>query len=270
MLENSISDYIKTYASNCFEELKNITEYLSIKYNLENVSTKILENNLVTSIYAPTKIQFASSTHELNRFNAELNNNRLYDIYTFSEYLVNKQLEDKYSICLSCIVNKAVEQDFYVDIENMGNNSFIFSVMYNNTDSLKLNKFIFANKYKQISCTKLPIDSNEIFLERFTEDCIRKEIESFNYSIKIQDVKNLNAYVGIPFEIKIQASGSNLTFNDYTDLFEIDKKLGIINFIPLDEQIGEHIVLISIFDGLGNEEFRFINFTIKKLENENK
>ena len=50
----------------------------------------------------------------------ESNNNRLYDIYIFNDYLIKTQIEDKYSICLSCIINKGTESNFSVDIENVG------------------------------------------------------------------------------------------------------------------------------------------------------
>ena len=86
--------------------------------------------------------------------------------------------------------------------------------------------------------------------------------------MKTEEKYIFNAYVDVPFTIKINASGFNLTFTVYTDIFEIGPTTGNITFIPIEDQIGEHIGLIKISDGFGNEELKMLNITISKLENE--
>ncbi len=259
VLENSISNYTKLEAHSCFDKLNNSKEITSFDYRIESITTKIIKGSILVDIKMPVNIKVGDVGYNIEKFGVRLDGDRLYDVYNFSEFVIEKQLEDRYSLCLSCIINKAVNDDLYVDIENIGNNNFIFKVMYNNTKLNYFYKFIFANKYKEISCGNIPLDTDEVFLERFIESCTLQEIEKYNYSFKVDGVKDvLNAYVGIPFTIKINATGFNLNFFDYTDLFNIEQKTGIINFTPTKEQLGEHIVLISIIDGFGNEEIKEI------------
>ncbi|MBI2657611.1 hypothetical protein HYX08_02855 [Candidatus Woesearchaeota archaeon] len=187
--ENSISQYINTYGDKCFEELKNITEYGDVSYELENTSTKILGIGVFVNVRAPAKIFLGPTTSELSRFDLELNS-RLYDFYAFSDYLIKKQIEDKYSICLSCIVNSGTEMNFSVDIENAGDGVHLFSIQYN--DSLKgMHKFMFASKFREISCASLPIDAEENLLDRIVDYCAKAKIESYNYSLSVKETRAL-------------------------------------------------------------------------------
>lgn len=262
VIENSISEYIKTYAHYCFEDLKNTTHFDNIDYKIENVSTKILNNNIIVSVYAPTKIKLDSSIHEFNNFNIELDNNSLYDVYTFNDFLIKEQLNDKYSLCLSCIINNGTEKNLFVDVTNVGNGTLIFDVKYNDTKINSLRRFVFANKYKQISCNNLPIDADEYLTNQLIKDCLEQQIQSYNYSLYVQDPIILIAQVGVPFESRIDAKGLNLQFEYYTDLFNIDSNTGTINFTPTEEQEGEHDTLLFVRDSFGNEQLRLINLTV--------
>lgn len=136
--------------------------------------------------------------------------------------------------------------------------------MYNNSKTGLLHKFTFANKYKQISCKNLPIDAEEYLLTQIVEDCAKQEIESYNYSFFVEDVGIYQAYVGVPFTAKIVAKGLNLEYIDYTDLFEIDPKTGVISFTPTESQEGEHTALISVKDQFGNEDLKDMTINISK------
>lgn len=265
LIENSISDYMKEYGNLCFEDIGNLTGYTMIEHSIENVTVTISKGRISIFVNSPTKISIGNNIQALDTFLVEIDNIRLYDVYNFNDYLIKEQAQDKYSICLSCIMNKGTENNFFTDVTNTGNNTLLFTIMYNDTKSNYLHKFIFANKYRELSCSKLPIDADENFLTEFTENCARQAIESYNYSLLVEDTEPLQAYVGVPFKTKIEAKGYKLEFKDYTDLFDINSTTGIINFIPSDDEAGEHLELISIKDKFDNEKLIVINITVSSL-----
>lgn len=267
-MQNSISNYINSEISNCFNELNNFNEITNLNYNIEDINTLIIKDSVIVEAQIPTKITVNDATYEIEKYRTTINS-RLKDIYNFTSFFIDNQLEDKYTICLSCIINKAIENDLFTDIENIGNNIYIFTVLYNDTVKDSFYKFIFANKYKEFSCNNLPIDADELFLENFLKNCLEKQIEEFNYSLRVENIENLNAFVDVPFITIINASGTNLTFIDYTDLFDIEEKTGIISFTPKEDQVGDHIVFLIIKDSFGNREFININMSISKNEENN-
>ena len=269
IIENSISEYMKEEVPLCFEELKNITEYANIGYEIKNINTQIINDSIIINAEILTNIKSNDIEFKIKKFQVRLDGDRLYDVYNFSKFIIDKQLEDKYALCLSCIINEGAANDLYTNIENVGNNTFLFTISYNYTKTSSFYKFSFANKYKEISCTNLPIGADTYFLERFTKDCLEQEIEKYNYTLKVGDIGNLNASVGKPFTAKINATGINLTFTAFTDLFSIEQKTGLINFTPIEDQIGDHIFLIRISDGFGNKNFKTSHLNISKTENEN-
>ncbi|MBI2653670.1 hypothetical protein HYX02_02550 [Candidatus Woesearchaeota archaeon] len=262
VLENSISMYVKSYVNYCFDDLSDSVEIPNVEYKIENVSTKLVKDNIILSLLIPTKIKSNNLTYEINNYQINLEGNRLHDIYNFNNYLIEEQIKDKYSLCLSCIISKGDEYNFFIDIDNVGNSTLIFKINYNDTKINEFKRFIFANKYKQFSCSNPPLDTDEYFLSSFIEDCTRQKIEEYNYSFNVEDMGNLYAYVGVPFITKIKATGANLTFKDYTDLFEIESNTGIISFVPNEEQVGEHLTLIEVKDGFENIQVISINLTI--------
>ncbi len=262
VFENSLSEYIKLYANYCFNNLKNFTEIMDIDYKIENVSTKILKDQIIIDIAIPVKIKVTDITFEVNNFQIIIGGNRLYDIYEFNKYLIDKQIEDKYSLCISCIINNATENNFFVDVTNVGNDTLVFNINYNDTKTNSLRKFVFANKYRKISCQNLPFDADEYLTNQLISNCLEQQMQSYNYSLYVQDPIILIAQVGIPFESQINAKGLNLQFESFNDLFNIDQTTGLINFTPTPDQEGEHDILLFVRDSLGNKELRLINLTV--------
>ena len=68
VLENSISEDIKSYSKSCFEELRNITEITEIDYKIENVTTKIIKDSIIVDAYIPTKLKSVDTIYEIEKF----------------------------------------------------------------------------------------------------------------------------------------------------------------------------------------------------------
>ena len=75
----------------------------------------------------------------------------------------------------------------------------------------------------------------------------------------------LTAYIGQRFTYQVQASDPNndpLTYYDNTGLFDINQTSGVISFVPVRSQMGEHTFTITVSDSTTNVSGQF---TIKIL-----
>ncbi|MBI5073496.1 hypothetical protein HZA99_06790 [Candidatus Woesearchaeota archaeon] len=61
-------------------------------------------------------------------------------------------------------------------------------------------------------------------------------------------IKNLTATAGQEFIYTVKAQGINLTYSDTTNLFDIDKKTGVIHFTPKETDVGASIITITATD----------------------
>jgi PKD repeat protein len=87
----------------------------------------------------------------------------------------------------------------------------------------------------------------------------------YNSDPIIESVDNiLHATEDQLFTMQISAmdsQGDTITFSDNSDLFEIDPLSGVIEFTPLNDEVGTHFVTITAIDedgGLATEEFSII------------
>tara|TARA_Y100000031_G_C7965024_1_gene267714 strand:- start:74 stop:496 length:423 start_codon:yes stop_codon:yes gene_type:complete len=129
------------------------------------------------------------------------------------------------------------------------NNTIINNVPY---------EYRFANKYEQFSCSNLPLDENHYLWE----ECIQQMVRETGYTFEVEDITNLTAYINQSFNYKINATGLNLSFTDYTSLFEINQKTGGIIFTPTKDQTGNYSIWIYIKDTM-NEKYESFNLEIK-------
>jgi len=93
---------------------------------------------------------------------------------------------------------------------------------------------------------------------------LNENIQNLNYSFYVEDIPDFEIQNNENFYYKINASGYNLSFNDYTSLFDINNKTGVINFTPTEEEIGNHSVWISLKDKFGNEDYAEFEMQVKE------
>jgi hypothetical protein len=261
VIQNSISEYIENELSYCLDGIKNLSQFSNVEYYIENINTLIVKNSVIIESIIPTEIKKDDSSYNIKDYRITIDN-RLFDIYNYNEYIINKQLDDKYSICLSCIINRATTDDLFVDIENKGNGTHIFTILANDSSIGKLTKFIFANKYKEVSCQNIPFDWPEERINDFLSECLESQIGEYNYKLEIQIIPDLIAIAGFPFVYKVNSVGLDVNYTDNTNLFDINQTTGLIQFIPEEEDIGTHYVWINVVDSLENEVFDIFKLNI--------
>jgi len=263
-VEEELSEYMDKQIYFCLDNFSVFKEQgFQIEKEESNTTVIIRQKDVLFQINLPLTIKKQDSLTEIKEFKKSIDSIRLKTIYDVSKLIIDEQMQNFDSVCLSCIVNHGIENDLYVDMERLGNDSIVFIISDNN--SLVKNepyKFIFANKYEQYSCSNLPLDADISFLS----DCIEQNIAQYNYSFFLEDILNMNALVNETFYYKINATGLNLTFIDYSYLFDVDEKTGIINFMPDEDQLGNHTIWIQVKDKLGKVKQDNFKLTITNLK----
>jgi|TARA_B100002003_G_scaffold142270_1_gene131635 hypothetical protein len=260
-IEQELSKYMDSELFFC---IRNFIAFEEMGFEIEqgkiNTTTMIRPNNVLFNVNFPIKISREQNTKQLVSFQGSINNVRLSTIYDVSKSIIYEQMNDYNSVCLSCIIDGGIENDLHIDISRGDNSSLLFTITdYNTIINDMPYEYRFANKYEEFSCSNLPLDdsNNEYLL-----GCIQQKIMDTGYTFYVEDITNLTAYVNQSFSYKINAVGLNLSFADYTPLFDINKKTGEIQFTPAQEQTGNHSIWIFVKDTM-NEKYESFTLEIK-------
>lgn len=145
-IENEISEYISARLFFCTKNFVNFPEFEITQREIETKTT-INNNKIILDIKYPLSITQEDSTSFIENFeNIEIPI-RLGIIYDSIEEIINEQLNYE-SICLSCILDVALENDLYVNLMDYDEETVVFIFKDENS---KINnetfKFVFANKY---------------------------------------------------------------------------------------------------------------------------
>lgn len=256
-VERQISEYMNDNIFFCF---RNFADFKKIGYSVDaeslKLKTAIISDAVAFDLASPIKIKRNDASHTLDRLMVELRPVGLYKIISVDELIAQEQVKDKNSICISCILNWSVYYNLSISMSRLNESLILFSVIDNNTiiDGNPL-AFNFVNIYEKGSC------SNVLYEDlNFIQDCLKQQIKNLTPELKIDDIQDLFAKSGEPFFYDVNATGYNVTFRDFSNLFDINKANGIIKFTPQESQKGNHTVWIGAIDILRQKDFK--NFKI--------
>lgn len=156
-IEFEISKFIDHNLLQCigdFQEFKK--QGYDIKQGSPSSSTFIGEDLVSFDLSFPIEIEKGSSQQKIDRFNVNLNDVHLKNIYNVSKEIVSFQYENPDRLCLTCVYTLSKKTRLYIDLLNYRNNSIIFTIKdYNRASDSIIEKpynFTFAIKYAGISC----------------------------------------------------------------------------------------------------------------------
>jgi len=146
-IESELSRYMADMLPFCTQNFTNFTGF-DINSNSKIVSKSIILSEKVRfDVDYPILIKKGASAYRLSSFSAEIPS-RLFTIYRVAQNFTSVQLEDPLSLCVSCLTNLMINNDFYINMENYDNNTVIFTITDNQTlINQNSYEFIFANKY---------------------------------------------------------------------------------------------------------------------------
>lgn len=261
LVEKEFSKYMDWQLFFC---IRNFVDFEKMGFEIEqgeiNTTTIIRANTILFNVNFPIKISREQNTKQLVSFQGSMDNVRLSTIYDVSKLITYGQMEDYNSVCLSCIVDWGIENELDIDLSRLDNNSLLFTIRdYNSIIEGIPYEYRFANKYEEVSCSNLPSNDPN---NKFLTECIQQKIRESSYLFQVEGIVNLTAYVNQSFSYKINAVGLNLSFADYTHLFDINQKTGEIRFTPNQDQRGNHSIWIYVKDTM-NEQYESFNLEIK-------
>ena len=252
-VEEELSKYLNKELSFC---LRNFVDFTQQGFDIEQgeiVTTTIIRpGNVLFNVNFPVVVKKDKSKIKLNSFSNSVDKIRLNTVYGAVNSIINEQMKDFESICLSYLFNLTIENDLYINTEKLSDDTILFTITdFNSIINNSPYKYIFANKYEQYSCSNPPADPGiDFYME-----CLEQEIEESGYGLYFENIPDMTAVINETFYYKVNAIGLNLNFSDHTYLFDINETTGEINFTPASNQIGIHDVWINVKDGLGNEKY---------------
>jgi hypothetical protein len=255
IIEKELSNYINDNLFFCLQNFV-IFEEQGFNIDMEEIKSKVSlhENNAVFNLEMPLKIKREDQQKTMESFTVNINS-RLKKMIDSASILTSEQVIDPDYICMSCIFRESMKNDFIIELSNMDNDSVIIRILDNETGE----QLIYANKYQLYSCSNPPYDADYTFYE----ECLNDRIRNLNYDFIVHDIPDFKIKVNETFYYKINASGFNLSFYDYTDLFEISLDNGDINFTPKSGMVGNHTIWILIKDKLNNQEYKSFEIRIE-------
>src|SRR3989338_760944 len=262
-IEKEISKYVDNNLKSCLKDFEKFKKQgFEIKQGEIKYDTAIERSSVLIKVDFPIAIKKEDKTIKLNEFKIKIDS-PLSKIFNLTKEMVVIQLEDIDSVCLSCLYQLTNRNNLYLDIFDYDDSSLIFSIKDYNIKEDNLIKspytYNFAIKALNISCDNF-VGTDDMF---FIEMCADNLIKNLSKEIQIEDIPNFQVKFSEQFYYKVHALGTNLSFDDYSELFDITNN-GIINFTPNFEQIGNHSLWIGVKDILGNQ--KFTNFNIEVIE----
>ncbi len=222
--------------------LNNLSEFkdegFSFTFGNPILSSKIIRTEIILELDYPITIYKEETAFVLTSFEKRIDNNRLLEIYDLALEIILSSEENNNEICLSCFFDSASKSNLSVSIDQLDYSSLLFTIEYYNVSTNSSYIFKFAGKYG-----------------------VPNVLDQSAKKLSVPKIPDMKAYAGKEFNMVIIASGYNLSYSDYTPLFEITKT-GFITFTPSSRDIGNHSIWITIHDGYGNKINEVFNLEI--------
>ena len=253
--KESIEKELATYADYTLPScLGNYSQFEKMGYKIfqGDIHTEISigETEVIVNVKMPLNIEKSVTTKKIPEFSRtyEVGLGKLYNI---AKDITVDQLEHPNSINFGLIGNLSFKYDINLVILRENNDTILYLLSDNKST---INHFPllfqFAHQFNELNCSEISVDADSDQLL----ECINKNIASI-YEVQIEKIPKLEAFVDKPFIYPIKANGINLTFEDYSYLFEINHQTGVINFTPKSEQEGTYEIGISVSDQFDNEAY---------------
>jgi hypothetical protein len=234
-IETEILDYIKNNLQDCLNNFSVFKEQgFDISKGKISGDAMIAQRDVTFNIEYPITVTKADSTTQLTQFLVRTNLN-YNEKYQYATQIMEEQIKIPDSIPLGFITNLAYENNFIFETINLDENTVLFTLIFNQDTNNKGQPFIysFINKYNWTGL-------------------------GFAKTVNIESIPTFTINEFGLFTYKVKATGDNITFTDYTDLFDIHPKTGEIIFDISDIPNGERNILIKAEDDKGNKDFEYI------------
>ena len=268
IIENELSKYIDKQLFFCFKNFVPLKEIgYDIDYSKSNSEVKINENDVNFIVNMNITASKGGSSLYQDKFSNTIEQFRFKLIYDTINEIINRQLKDITSICVSCINKWGHENNLYIYLDNIEDDKIIYTIK-DFTSKIDNNPFVynFAVEIEPYSCTNPPNFGTEEENLQYLQACLDFEASNLleDYKFIVVDIPDIKMNINETLAFHVQSSGINKTFYDSTFLFDIDAKSGLINFTPDIADAGNYTIWLSVKDFLDEEIYKSFKLEIKE------
>ena len=175
IIQNEFSYYINENLLLCLNDFNEFKEMgFGIQYDDLNTNTIIGEKDVSINVNFPTRIQKENDIIAIDNYNVRIDKAPIKKLNEMSKEIVNMQLQDPTSICLSCLYDLGEKYDFYANVVEYVDNNLVFELRSYNTSITGIYNFTFAVSYPEVSCNNLAYVDDFIF----ARECLEKAKEN--------------------------------------------------------------------------------------------
>jgi hypothetical protein len=239
VIEKELSKYIEKELVSCNDKSNFEEQGYSLEFGKPSVKTS-LGKEIKVSVNYPIKITKDKKISSLRDFSysKEFDFDRLYSLINqFSDE--HQQNSDFMPLGYLSVLAK--------------NNNFKFNLIYISGNEV-VYSFIFNDLFK-----------NESLIYNFAAKYKWEQGKPINKRVEIEEIPDQHVFAGNSFYYKVNARGNNVQFEDYSDLFDINKNTGEIKFRSGQDQSGSYQILIKAYDNSGNEDSKIMNLYVEKV-----
>lgn len=235
IIESEILNYIKNNLQNC---LNNFSVFKEQGFDIEtgeiNGEVTITARDVTFNIKYPINVKRENSETQLKDFFARTNLN-FDEKYQYALRIMEEQKKTPDSIPIGYITNLAYENNFIFETITLDQNTVLFTLIFSQDTNNKGQPFIYS------------------FINRYDWSGLE-----FTQIVNVEPIPTFVINESQLFSYQVRATGNNITFTDYTDLFDIYPKTGEIMFDTSYISNGERNILIKAEDDKGNKDFAYM------------
>lgn len=241
-IEKEFSLLIEKELDSCIKFELFESQGFEIKKGILNATITIIDKEIIFGIDYPLEFKKEEGIINLKDFNAQIPS-KLKQFYELSKQIIEEQKNEP---------NYVLE-------------SFILNLIYDNNISYDLiedeDTVVYALIDAEPDYSEFPEEDNETYYAFMF--AVKYDWEDLNKSfVKIEHIESQKAYVDYEFNYQVTVSGEGITYSDYTSLFDIGPKTGLISFTPAVDQVDDYDILIKAEDSFGNEDYAILNLSV--------
>lgn len=228
LISNQMASYIEDNIDDCFQDFSSFrNQGIGVVSGKPKVEVT-LGRTTIFDLHLSLELEKKDIIKGLQKFSYTLPLD-FEEVYSIIEQTMLEQEKNPNFVPIGKVSSQSKEKDFKFELSYLDNNVVVYSYIFNRyfIDDEKY-IFVFANRYDWRALEWKPLDY-------------------------IQDLGDQRCYVGDICSFNLNMYGDPFMFEDYNELFDITSD-GMIKFIPNQESVGMHEILIKISDPDGSEE----------------
>lgn len=239
-IEKEFGLYIEEVVVRCIKNDSYLNQEYSIETEKPKITVKLDKTISIKGEYPIALTKDEKTIYFKNlEYSKDINFLRIYEVISsFAEY----HQKSFNFVPVSYLLSSARKNNFNYVLNYISDNEVVYGFVFN--DFFEKNSSLIYNFGARYNWPQKPVEEK---------------------SVDIFPIPYMIVYSGENFSYKVQATGNNLVFEDYGDLFDINKKTGEVRFVSNEDMAGEHDILIKASDNLGNSDTEIMKIKIERI-----